>query len=392
MGDGNLRVRSRNASGSYNRLLVLQHIRRFPGISRAALARKVGITAPAVTPIVSFLLEEGYVRENGNRQGKFGRPSIGLELVENRAYTVGLHFDHQRFQAALVNLGGNLEESRSIFVKDITHPKDLVETLTGLYRDVSSTLPADADVLGVGLAAMGPIDVPRGRVCGYSPDMEWREYPLVQKLEHRIGHDIFLENNFSAMATNSVWAGDKGFQNNALYIYIGYGVGGALIVDGRIHRGSSRNAGEIGHINIERNGRPCVCGARGCMENYVSFRALVNDLGLEFSDLDVLLERFRQKNAPLLEWLDRAADALAVSLGGAINLLDVDTVLYSGLYPGEILDDLMKRARKKLPEFTMKARPTMPRIVKAIDRMPALCAATLNIYETLSPGKESKIM
>jgi len=387
-----LGIRNRTASGSYNRLLALQHIRRFPGISRAALARKIGITAPAVTPIVSFLMDEGFIRESGNQPGKFGRPSIGLELVENRAYTVGLHFDHQRFQAALVNLGGKLEDSRSVVVGDISHPDELVETLTGLYRDVTSPLPDHAEVLGVGLAAMGPIDVEHGCVCGYSPDREWREYPLVQELEGRIGHEIFLENNFSAMATNSVWAGDEGCQNNAIYIYIGYGVGGALIVDGRIHRGSSRNAGEVGHINVERDGRPCVCGAKGCMENYVSYRALVSDLGPEMADPDVLLEGFRQTDARLADWLDQAATALALALGTATNLLDADTILYSGLFPDEILEHLMKTAAERIPEYVMHARPTMPAFIRGIDYMPALCAATLNIYETLDPENGSSLI
>jgi glucokinase len=126
-----------------------------------------------------------------------------------------------------------------------------------------------AEVAAVGITAPGPLD-PEGGVVLTPPNLPgWRNVPVVEQLGAALGPPVFLENDANAAAL-AEWrfGAARGF-HHAVYLTMSTGVGGGLILGGRLHRGVLASAGELGHVPVEWDGEPCACGLRGCLEAYV---------------------------------------------------------------------------------------------------------------------------
>ncbi|HUR96035.1 MAG TPA: ROK family protein [Gemmatimonadales bacterium] len=149
---------------------------------------------------------------------------------------------------------------------------DVVDRLVGLAeRAIASTrreVP-DADILGVGVGAPGPLDTKRGIVL-LTPNLGWVNLPLRQIIHDRLGLPAALDNDANCAVLGEWWVGAARGARHAIGITIGTGIGGGIILDGRLYHGASDVAGEIGHTTIDTEGRRCKCGNYGCLEAYAS--------------------------------------------------------------------------------------------------------------------------
>ncbi|MBD8869164.1 ROK family protein [Nocardioides donggukensis] len=130
------------------------------------------------------------------------------------------------------------------------------------------------DVLGVGVAAAGFVDAAGERVM-FAPHLPWLDAPVRARLEHRWRVPVVLDNDANAAAYAEGRFGAAAGVDTSVVVTLGTGIGGALLLDGRIHRGASGMAGEFGHMQVVPDGLPCECGGRGCWEQYSSGNALV---------------------------------------------------------------------------------------------------------------------
>ena len=149
---------------------------------------------------------------------------------------------------------------------------DVVDRLVGLAeRAVAKTraLAPDAEILGVGVGAPGPLDTKRGIVL-LTPNLGWVNLPLRQIIHDRLGLRAALDNDANCAVLGEWWVGAARGARHAIGITIGTGIGGGLILDGRLYHGASDVAGEIGHTTIDTEGRRCKCGNYGCLEAYAS--------------------------------------------------------------------------------------------------------------------------
>jgi glucokinase len=149
---------------------------------------------------------------------------------------------------------------------------DVVDRLVGLAeRAVVQTraLAPDAEILGVGVGAPGPLDTKRGIVL-LTPNLGWVNMPLRQIIHDRLGLPAALDNDANCAVLGEWWVGAARGARHAIGITIGTGIGGGLILDGRLYHGASDVAGEIGHTTIDTEGRRCKCGNYGCLEAYAS--------------------------------------------------------------------------------------------------------------------------
>jgi glucokinase len=156
-------------------------------------------------------------------------------------------------------------------------PEALIERIAHCGRD----LVAESERLGlrlpyVGFGTPGVVDPIAGKVVGMSPNIPgWEKIEIKQRLEASLGMPIIVENDVNAMAVAEHRCGAaKGFRN-ALTTTVGTGIGGGLIIDGRLYRGGIGAAGEIGHITVVKDGELCGCGRRGCLERYASAGSLL---------------------------------------------------------------------------------------------------------------------
>jgi glucokinase len=129
---------------------------------------------------------------------------------------------------------------------------------------------------GVGIAAAGFVDTAGERVM-FAPHLPWQGEPLRDLLEHRLGCPVGLDNDANCAARAEAHHGAARGAASALMITMGTGIGGAVLLEGRVVRGANGMAGEFGHMQVVPNGQPCECGRRGCWEQYSSGNALVRN-------------------------------------------------------------------------------------------------------------------
>ncbi len=164
-----------------------------------------------------------------------------------------------------------------------SHPTDasrgadaVIEHLVAMARSSMARLAElepDAHVLGLGVGAPGPLDTARGVVL-LTPNLGWVDVPLRDRLGEALGLTAVLDNDANCAVLGECWVGAARGARHAIGITIGTGIGGGLVIDGRLHHGAADCAGEIGHMTIDMDGRRCPCGNYGCLEAYASGPAI----------------------------------------------------------------------------------------------------------------------
>lgn len=148
----------------------------------------------------------------------------------------------------------------------------IVRMATGVREALLAARPA-ARILGVGIGSPGPLDRKRGVVI-FTPNLRWRDMPVRDRIGGALGLSAALDNDANCALLGEHWVGAARGAREAVCLTLGTGIGGGIVVDGRLVHGASDAAGEIGHTTIEINGRRCGCGNDGCLEAYASGPAI----------------------------------------------------------------------------------------------------------------------
>jgi len=189
--------------------------------------------------------------------------------------TCGIDIGGTKIAGAVVDAAGTVvAESR--VTSPATDPDAIGAAVAGLVTELSTAMPEHHPVSAVGVGAAGYIDADRSTVL-FAPNIAWRDEPLGADLARRTGLPVVIENDANAAAWGEFRYGAGGDVDDQLMVTVGTGVGGGVIVDGRLLRGAFGVAAEIGHLCIVPEGRLCGCGNRGCLEQYGSGSALVRE-------------------------------------------------------------------------------------------------------------------
>jgi len=269
------RVARRGTSREINRQIALNLIRSRQPVSRAELSRLMGVRRGAVTRLVDELLEAGVVFEGTKGHSPRGRKPMHL-FIETRRRCV-----------MAVDVGAS---HTALLVTDVLgHPlTDVVEFPTNrrplpllreIARRIEEILKDNPDVgacVGVGVSVSGLVDA-AGRIR-FSPTLGWRDVDLLEPL--RVATKlplVVIENSTKACVLGQVWAvrGDTPIDGPVAFVNVSDGVGVGIAVDGKLLRGAHNAAGELGHMPLNMYGPRCACGQRGCLEAYVSKRAVI---------------------------------------------------------------------------------------------------------------------
>ena len=253
-------------------------------------------------------------------------------------------------------VGSVAEDGSSVLAiaSEPTHPEagasDVVDRLVGLAeRAIVATrreVPG-AEILGVGVGAPGPLDTKRGIVL-LTPNLGWVNMPLREIIHDRLGLPAALDNDANCAVLGEWWVGAARGARHAIGITIGTGIGGGLVLDGRLYHGASDVAGEIGHTTIDTEGRRCKCGNYGCLEAYASgpniaIRAIeAIEAGAESRLPSYVGGDLRQVTAQTvylaaqegdelaLEVVNDTAKFLGVGIGNLLNVFNPEVVVVCG--------------------------------------------------------------
>jgi glucokinase len=230
-------------------------------------------------------------------------------------------------------------------------PKDLVQAIAEVVAEVVAGIgdgkQGASKPEGLGVAVPGPLDRERG-IVRYTPNLGLENYPLAEELASAIGLPVFLENDVQAGVLGELVAGGLRGARNAVGVFLGTGIGGGIVIDGKIYRGSTGSAGEVGHMILLEGGPLCGCGNYGCLEALASRTAMAKDaLGLAASgkapamldaagtDLrkyksSAFEEALDEGDEAIAQVVDRAGFWLGVGLANLVNLLNPEIILLGG--------------------------------------------------------------
>jgi glucokinase-like ROK family protein len=259
-----------------NKHAVLDLIRFTPGgVSRADLAQRMIISRAAVTIIINDLMDSGLIQETESRNSSSGRPPIILEINPSFGYVAGIDMGATHLSIILTNFGAQVIDEVE-FPYPINRGPELC--LPDVDKHLKELLAKNnlqlSDISAIGLDVPGPIVAEAGIVLAPPIMPGWDRFPIRETLEKLWNRPVALTNDAEAGALGE-WAFGAGRgESDLAYIKVGTGIGAGLLLDGRIYRGATGSAGEIGHLTMIENGPLCNCGNNGCLEALAGGQAI----------------------------------------------------------------------------------------------------------------------
>jgi predicted NBD/HSP70 family sugar kinase len=316
-------------------------------VSRAEIGESTGLSQPAVSALTRRLLDSGALKEAGARPSSgIGRRERELEIDPDFAWVMGVKLSMDHYTVTLTDFAGQVRHSHEVrWTSPMSH-KALVREVT---QAIQSCMKSDSGLArsrlaGVGVAVPGFVDSHQGEVL-WSPVLQpgdGKPLALAEALTSRVGVEVFIENDANMLALADMWYGRSGRAANVALVTLEHGLGLGLVVNGELYRGHSGLAAELGHLQIEVDGRPCRCGKRGCLEAYVAHYAVVaagQDAGLLPSEDDggtteqayfELAQLAKKGNRQARAIFERQGRLLGQWIGNVVNLMSPQLVLLDG--------------------------------------------------------------
>jgi predicted NBD/HSP70 family sugar kinase len=319
----------------HNLSLVLQMLYSIGAMSRADLARRLGMSKVTVSDLVAELIESGHAVELGpSDQVRPGKPATLVDVNRTGLQAIGVDLAaHEVLRAAVLDLDGNILVRAERPIADDTGDA-IVERVLELVHEVVAA--ATAPILGIGVGTPGIVVA--GGVVDTAPNLGWRDVPLRDLIAEATGLPVFVVNDADAAVHADYTLGSGG--DDLVLVKIGRGVGCGLIVGGQRVRGAHFAAGEIGHVTVGTDGGAvCRCGKTGCLETWASAPRLEQALAASGDD------------SPLRE----AGERLGIALAPVVAALDLAEVVLSG--PEHLLDGPLRDAVEHTLRDRLLARP-----------------------------------
>lgn len=248
-------------------------------MSRADLVRASGLSRTTVSSLVAELIRGGQVTETDDRarphKGGSGRPPVVVRLSAPAGAVAGVDVGHGHVRVAIADrLGAVLAEDHALVDVD-AHGAEVLDRTAAMVRSLTVQSGLDATELqAVGMCVPAPLDRRSSRIrTGIMPG--WQGLLPGEELEQRLGVPVHADNDANLGALAELHQGSARGRHDVVYLKIASGVGAGIVLGGRLHRGASGIAGEIGHVQVGEDGQVCRCGNRGCVETMVSASRLL---------------------------------------------------------------------------------------------------------------------
>lgn len=309
--------RNADYTKEYNRKAVLR-ILRHNAMSRAELARATGLTRAATSLIAEELVKDGIVTELAPQSVGRGRSATPLALRSNCYYALAVDLSRTGCSVGLCDMAGNVLQSRKI-----PDQEDLLGAMIAELKAMQESVERGR-ILGIGISSPGPLDCVRGRIQNPPRFERWHGVEISRHLSEALDLPAHLEHDVCALALHQL---EMGQSRNFMLLFVGAGIGAAIMSEGKLLGNSGHFTGELGHTTIRFDGRLCKCGNRGCLETYASVPALLADT--EFSGWKELMDHVETEPAAS-RLLDQEAVYLSAGLVNLLNLIPVDTIYLAG--------------------------------------------------------------
>jgi predicted NBD/HSP70 family sugar kinase len=352
----------RQVMRAHNRAVVLDVVRRAGPLARTDVARRTSLAKPTVSAIVDELLADGLVHEVGvgTSTAAGGRPPTFLDFDVTRDTYVGVHVGVDRTIVAVADGRGTIvaERSRKSALGAPARSLDHVSALLDDALDDANI--ARKTIRHATIAVPGLVDRDTG-VCVLAPNLRWTDVPVAKLFGDALGVPVSVWNTPHASAFAEARHGAAREVDTFVWLYVGAGVGSAIVQDGQLVPGTRGFAGEIGHCRVTDHGRPCHCGKQGCLEAYTSTDAITRD-ALEAGvpsrarapRLDDVVRAARDGHEGARRVLDDAGHMLGLGASYLVGILNPELVVVGG-EAAEAFEFLLDPLRRALAQDALEA-------------------------------------
>lgn len=353
---------------------VLRSIWRHAPISRNTIAKVTGLAAASATRLVRDLEERGLVSDTVLRSGGRGQPSRPLTLRAQGAYSFGVYFSHSYMEMGLIDLAGGLISHQRLRFESARADVIAKAARDGLVAQIAQTgIPLER-VIGAGFALPGDFGETPAFLKAHAYFPALFDQDVSAEFAKAMPVPVFIENDAASAALGERVNGLGRGVNSFLYVHIGHGVGGGLVLDGRLHRGEHGNAGAIGAIYPMSQPRP---SGQDLLESLAA-------KGVAVTDFDGLEDLRPEDCPPLRQWIARAGAQLETGIHIAARLLDPSAVILGGRLPPHIVSALLEAIDVDLAFRPSRTIPIPPVLASSLGSFAGLIgAASICLFEVL---------
>ncbi|MEV6768408.1 ROK family protein [Nocardia sp. NPDC051030] len=339
----------------FNRSSLLRLLHTGGPTTRAALAIELGLNRSTIKMLVDGLAEAGLVEERVPRLSRgAGRPSLLVLPQPQAAVVLAVDVQAEHAGIALVGFGGHILGRNSWNLHGRQREPD--EVITHVAES-AALLAADLGLCPVaaGISVPGVVRRVDGHVHN-AVNLSWGEVALGQRMTAVLEVPVTVGNDaeFGALAEHLRGVGRGA--GDAVFVSADVGVGGGMIAQGALLRGSAGYLGEVGHMTVRPGGRPCHCGNEGCWETEVGEAALCRALGLpEYGPRGGIVAELRARQDDCLEKLGEYLDWLTLGLVNVVNILGPELIVLGDLFTA-LPDAAVARVREQVQRRSMVSR------------------------------------
>ncbi len=341
-----------------NRSAILEIIRRESPIARTTIAKRLDVSLPTVMRIVDKLIDEGFVRPQGETEWSGGRRRPLLEFNSHGNVVLGVDMGGTKLYGALSEISGRIIAEEELDRKGAAG-EDCYRLLTKLIDDLLDCPELRGRrVRGIGVGAPGITHHAAG-VVKWAYTLNWKDFPLKARLNKRYKLPITVDNDVNLAALGELWFGAGQDAQNMILITIGAGIGAGIIIDGTLYRGSSEASGEIGHMIPGREFLGKTYIDFGVLESMASATGMVKKIPKNAAAAgnpspEAIFEAAKQGQVWARNIVDDAVDTLTIAIANLSVLLDPELIVLGGaLTPlaGNLAVWISKRMQGSIPSL-----------------------------------------
>ncbi|MBD3921605.1 ROK family protein [Paenibacillus sp. PR3] len=310
-----------------NTAIVLDSVMKEGPLSRAQISERTGLNKATVSSLVLDLMDAHLVDEIGQGVSNGGRKPVMLLFNAQAGHAIGIDLGVNYIRGVLTDLLGNVVEEREWTMKRPDMASGLKQLENCIQKLVELEPSSKYGIVGIGIGVPGIVD-DKGAIL-FAPNLAWDRVELQRLIEERFGVPVTIDNEANAGAQGEQKYGAGRGIPHQIYVSVGIGIGTGIILNKDLYKGASGFSGELGHLSIQYDGKPCRCGNRGCWELYASENALVEnaeELGLE-GELDSLIAAAEANDSRAIELFRSIGEYLGVGIANIVNVFNPDVVI-----------------------------------------------------------------
>ena len=330
-----------------NKALIMKIIREKGPVSRADIARILGLNPATVSGNIKLLIRDGLIKELGTGTSSGGRKPVLLGLNETAFNCIGVDVQKDKVVTAVVTLDGRIKSRSERLFEEPICQKSIVTTIVEAIHDVKQNSGIKNDCFfGIGVGMHGIVNHENG-ISVYAPAFSWRNINMKDIIEDAFDLPVAMDNDARVMTLGEKWFGVAKGADNFVFIHAGTGIGSGVIIGGELYRGRGGAAGEVGHIRVVENGVKCVCGKFGCLDTVATEKSLIKSItsGIQLGyntfitelvddlskiNIEIIYKAAKKGDELAIKSLEQVGRYLGIAIADIINILNPEMVVIGG--------------------------------------------------------------